>query len=214
MGNKILCALFAVVVVVGGLFAFGGIETTASHTVQNDSLPAGETYSGTVVSGEPSGEGSLTLEDGTTYEGHFKDGMLEGKANIKFKDAAVIVAEFRDNVVVGDAQVTDSNEDTFDGPWGKNGPHGEGEIKSPEGWGLKGDFDFGSVKSGTFTYQDGSKYTGEFKNGVAEGKGTYTDAKGWSYEGQFSKGLRQGEGTLTLADGQKISGNWDADEPK
>ena len=50
------------------------------------------------------------------------------------------------------------------------------------------------AKTGSFTYDDGSTYEGEFEDGKVHGQGTYTWAGGRMYEGAFESGLPHGEG--------------------
>jgi len=92
-----------------------------------------------------------------------------------------------------------------------------------------------AVKSGTFTFPDGSSYTGEFSTNatcakVRNGRGTYTSlsekytgswlndrmngegtynfASGAGYQGGFLDGHFHGFGTYTWPDGARYSGNW------
>ncbi|MBN2039416.1 MAG: hypothetical protein JW864_05205, partial [Spirochaetes bacterium] len=62
---------------------------------------------------------------------------------------------------------------------------------------------------GTFIYDDGSAYTGEFKNGKRHGKGKMTWAsgsmKGETYEGEWSDNEINGTGTYTYSDGSKYT---------
>jgi len=48
---------------------------------------------------------------------------------------------------------------------------------------------------GEVTYPDGSKYVGEFKDGLANGQGTLTSANGEKYVGEFKDGKRLGQGS-------------------
>ena len=64
---------------------------------------------------------------------------------------------------------------------------------------------------GTYTYSNGDKYIGEFKDGKKHGQGTYTFAGG-KYEGEFKDAKRDGQGTLTFADGLKYEGEWKDDK--
>ncbi len=50
--------------------------------------------------------------------------------------------------------------------------------------------------SGTFVYDDGSKYSGEFRKGVRHGQGTYYYTDGNRYEGAWVDGDRTGKGTF------------------
>ncbi|MCM0036582.1 MAG: hypothetical protein NBV66_12430 [Burkholderiaceae bacterium] len=61
---------------------------------------------------------------------------------------------------------------------------------------------------GTFTFATGDKYVGEWKNNQFDGKGTATFVNGNKYVGEYKNGKRNGNGTLTNADGTKYSGEW------
>ena len=65
---------------------------------------------------------------------------------------------------------------------------------------------------GTFTWPDGQKYVGQFKNGKWNGQGTLTWLSGQKYVGQYKDGMRNGQGTLTWPDGQKYVGQWKDDK--
>jgi hypothetical protein len=41
--------------------------------------------------------------------------------------------------------------------------------------------------TGTYTWQNGEYYTGEFKNNMMDGRGTYYWTSGRSYEGTFKE---------------------------
>ena len=61
---------------------------------------------------------------------------------------------------------------------------------------------------GTFTWPDGSKYVGEFKDDKRNGQGTFTFANGDKYVGEYKDGQRNGQGTLTFASGNKYVGEF------
>ena len=60
---------------------------------------------------------------------------------------------------------------------------------------------------GTYTYQDGTKITGYFDNGVCNrhGKKVYPDGR--MYVGEFRDDVENGKGVLMWGD-RKISGIW------
>ena len=64
---------------------------------------------------------------------------------------------------------------------------------------------------GTYSYDDGTNYTGEFKDDQMNGQGTYTEASGDIYVGKFKDGLYHGQGTITSPDGTVFTGTWDKD---
>ena len=47
---------------------------------------------------------------------------------------------------------------------------------------------------GTFTYSNGDKYVGEFRDNRRHGQGTYTAANGDKYVGEFTDGMPNGQG--------------------
>ncbi len=55
------------------------------------------------------------------------------------------------------------------------------------------------------------KYYGQFRNGLPHGKGTYTWADGTYYEGHFQYGLKDGKGKMVLKD-SVLTGYWKADK--
>ena len=67
---------------------------------------------------------------------------------------------------------------------------------------------------GTNTYADGDKYVGDWQNDVMHGQGTYTYPGGDKYVGEFKDGLRNGQGTNTFANGDKYVGELQDDKRK
>jgi len=65
--------------------------------------------------------------------------------------------------------------------------------------------------AGTYTYADGSKYVGGYKDGKRHGQGTYTFADGSKYVGEFKSHKYNGQGTLTIVSGEKYVGEWKDD---
>jgi hypothetical protein len=65
-----------------------------------------------------------------------------------------------------------------------------------------GDWEVGSYNGqGTFTYSNGDKYLGEFKNGKKHGQGNYAFSNGDKYFGEWRKDKRHGKGIFTWANG-------------
>ncbi|MEE0997137.1 MAG: hypothetical protein U0L74_07190, partial [Paludibacteraceae bacterium] len=58
----------------------------------------------------------------------------------------------------------------------------------------------------------GDIYTGDFVNGVPEGKGVYTFATGDRYEGEFKNGKRNGQGVYIFASGTRQTGIFEDSE--
>ena len=73
----------------------------------------------------------------------------------------------------------------------------------------EGEFKDGILNGqGTFTSSGGSKYVGKFRNGKRNGHGTFTSPDGSKYVGKFRKGKRNGQGIFTWSDGGKYEGEW------
>ncbi len=64
---------------------------------------------------------------------------------------------------------------------------------------------------GTFTYSDGSVYTGNWKNGKQHGTGTFEQG-GAKYVGDFVNNMFEGKGTLTKFDGSSYVGDFVRDQ--
>ena len=61
---------------------------------------------------------------------------------------------------------------------------------------------------GTYTWPDGNKYVGEWKDGKQDRQGTETLAFGLKYVGEFKDGEWNGQGTETWPDGDKYVGGF------
>jgi hypothetical protein len=67
---------------------------------------------------------------------------------------------------------------------------------------------------GTYTWGDGRKYVGEYRDGQPNGRGTITWPDGVNYVGEWRAGKSNGKGTMTYPDGQKYVGEWSAGKSK
>ena len=61
---------------------------------------------------------------------------------------------------------------------------------------------------GTFTWESGNKYEGDYYLDLREGEGKMSWNDGSNYEGEWHKGLQNGQGCLTLADGRVKAGHF------
>lgn len=59
---------------------------------------------------------------------------------------------------------------------------------------------------GTYTFSDGRKYVGEWKDGKRHGYGTMTSPDGSKYVGKWKDDKRDGQGTIIYPDGKKWVG--------
>ena len=72
--------------------------------------------------------------------------------------------------------------------------------------------DEGFHGQGTYTLPNGYKYVGEWKNDKKSGQGTYTYTSGNKYVGEWKDGKKDGQGTFTFADGTVEKGLWENNE--
>jgi hypothetical protein len=62
---------------------------------------------------------------------------------------------------------------------------------------------------GTYTWQDGRKYEGNYSLNKKHGTGTYTYSDGSRYQGEWVDGLQHGNGSILEADsGIERKGIW------
>ena len=66
---------------------------------------------------------------------------------------------------------------------------------------------------GAYTYDEGDKYVGEWKDDKMHGHGTYTTGSGEFYVGEFKGSKFHGHGTYTFDDGDKYVGEWKDNKP-
>ena len=81
-----------------------------------------------------------------------------------------------------------------------------------------GNYYLGQIKEGKFegngelNIEGISKYKGEFKNDLPEGKGTFEDFENYyKYEGEWNMGKKSGRGILEFSDGTKYEGDFKND---
>jgi hypothetical protein len=84
-----------------------------------------------------------------------------------------------------------------------------GTLTFSDGSKYVGEFKDGLLHGqGTLEFPDGEKYVGEFKDGKQHGQGTYTFPSGSKYVGEFKDGQLRGLGTFTFSDGYKYVGEF------
>lgn len=62
---------------------------------------------------------------------------------------------------------------------------------------------------GKYSYEDGGKYEGGFKEGLRYGQGSYTWSDGSRYIGTWERGQQNGQGSLYNSEGNvQFAGTW------
>jgi len=160
------------------------------------------------VNGEEEGEWKRYYDNGQLEEeGKYVNGEEEGEWKYYLKDGNVDKIE-----VYEDGELVDEPEGST-GCIKGDCENGHGTYTYDSGNKYIGEFKDGLKNGqGTYTHPNGEKYVGEFKDGKPNGQGTYTYTDGHKYVGQWEDGLRNGQGTFTYADGTKVVGEWKDDE--
>ena len=65
---------------------------------------------------------------------------------------------------------------------------------------------------GSWTYENGRRYEGEWQNNMRHGKGTLTWPDGSRYEGEWRNDMAHGKGNLAWLDGERYEGEWRSDK--
>lgn len=97
---------------------------------------------------------------------------------------------------------------TYCGEWEKDSSHGYGCGTGPKAQGrYEGLWEHGDQVSGVYTWPNGMKYTGSWKNNKREGLGKETREDGIEYCGEFIRGARGPYGVTKLLNGV-YRGSW------
>ena len=182
------------------------------------------TYSGQIVAGQPSGEGTMIFTNGDVYQGMWQDGWREGQGRITYAEGNEAgLAEYDGEWVVGHREgygkLVYSNGDVYEGEWRLDAQEGQGTMTFSENDSVQRVSYTGGWKNGkrdgqgTMIWQNGEVYEGEWLNGVREGQGTMTFSENdsverVSYTGGWKDDQREGQGTMTWQNGNVYEGEW------
>ena len=152
------------------------------------------------------GKGIYAYPDGSKYDGWFINNKPNGSGTFYYFNGDKYVGEFRVGQPHGGGSMFYINGNTLEGQW-QDGEY-LGNINSNRNQNnscLSGNCINGQ---GTYIFDDGSKYTGSFQDGLPEGEGKVVYSNGEIYEGKMKGGSFEGFGVLNLANGVKVSGYW------
>ncbi len=149
------------------------------------------------------GEGTFVFSDGSKFIGEFRDSKSNGFGICYYATGETFVGEFKDHAVAGH------------GAW----YYKDGSIE-PGFYDATGTFIFyknlkhGCMQGncvngqGTYLWEAGILYTGQFKNSEPDGYGICYFSNGGKYDGQWKERKFNGEVTNYLADGTITRGLW------
>lgn len=74
---------------------------------------------------------------------------------------------------------------------------------------FEGDYRDGLLDGkGVYIFANGARYEGEYRDDLRHGRGLLIEPDGTSYDGEWRQGLPNGQGTLKEANGTLVSGTW------
>jgi hypothetical protein len=218
----------------------------------------GRKYVGEWRDGKWNGRGNLNFPLGDNYVGGFKDNNRNGQGNLYFGNGKRYFGEWKEDNFHGYGTLYAPDRSIInqgiwaEGKFVRSVPVQQATEPNQENERLRAEADEAKRKQaeaelppcpssgyrhncfGTFTFADGEKYVGEFKDDKRNGQGTATFAsgsggyvgewkdgkyngqgthtfKGSKYVGEFKDYKRDGQGTLTFATGQKYVGEFKND---
>ena len=165
----------------------------------------GDKYVGAIKNNKADGQGTFTYQDESKYVGEFKNDKFDGHGTLAYADGNKYIGEFKNDKVNGQGILTYADGSKYVGEF-KNGqlvqknpqvtPQADNSKlasdavtppSKPDGTQprcIKGNCVNGH---GTQTYPDGSKYIGQFKNGLSDGQGTLIFPNGEKFVGKFKQ---------------------------
>ncbi len=183
--------------------------------------------------------GKITYANGNIYEGQWKNNKPSGKGVFHFVNEDRYEGQFINGLFDGQGTMYYSDGSTYKGEWTKNKRHGQGLMTFDDGERVGGQWeddqylaDWGRLAyngdttylrncnkihcasgKGKFTYNDGSKYVGDFRAGVPEGMGTIYYISGDRYEGAWKQHAPHGKGVMHYVNGKAVGAIWDFGRP-
>ena len=159
----------------------------------------------------------ITYDDGSLYEGEIKNNVRHGQGTYLWKSGDKYVGEWKNGKRDGKGTMYYASGKKYVGEWKKSELHGEGIVYYNDGTSKKLVYNNGTLVSTLpnnirKTYDDGSWYEGEMKDGIRHGQGTYFWKSGDKYVGEWKNGKRDGKGTMYYASGKKYIGEWKKSE--
>lgn len=124
-------------------------------------------YIGEFSNGKYNGFGTLVSDDGSKYIGQFKNGDYHGTGKLLYEDGNKYVGEFKKGNRHGKGKMIAKDGTETSGTYYNN--FLEDNIKTKDSR-CSGDCENGQ---GTYTWDNGDKYIGQWRDGKRHGKGKY-----------------------------------------
>jgi hypothetical protein len=198
----------------------------------------GDKYSGDWVNDQPNGRGVYTFTTGERYEGQFKNGDFDGEGTLYYPDGAYFQGMFKTNKKHGPGKLVKPDGTVVEGTWNNGAESATSVTKpqtaattsakpqperpKPTGPSVsapKAERDnvdglrncnsiYCSKGKGYFDYADGTRWIGEFVDGLPGGRGVCYYSNGDRYEGEWQNNAPNGEGVMKFATGRVYGAVW------
>jgi hypothetical protein len=200
---------------VSGAKYIGGHKDNKRNGQGTYTYPNGNQYIGQYKDGKKNGQGTFTWANGDKYAGQYKDSSRTGQGTYIFGAKSewagdTYVGQFKDGEKNGQGSYTYADGTVKEGIWEND----EFQYASIAVAGAESNLpncpSDPSVRwhncFGTFTYDDGAIYIGEWQDNKRTGQGVTTYLGGGKHIGEYKGDKRNGQGTYTYADGSKYVG--------
>lgn len=194
----------------------------------------GDRYRGNWTDDYMHGEGSYNYHNGDRYEGQFRKGKLHGQGTMFYQDGDRFVGFWKANLKDGKGIYHRSNGKKITGIWmaGKitkeepsyastssnsnnssNTNSSKPSSTSTTNGLLNCNNTYCNEGRGAYTYGDGTKWIGYFRNGQPEGDGICYYANGDKYVGDWERHAPHGEGIMYYTSGRVLGAVWEYGRP-
>lgn len=151
----------------------------------------------------------MPSDGGMEWDGACVDGFLSGPGTADL-GPIFFKGEFaQGRLAHGEMSTFEGHK--YTGEFVDNRPRGRGELRFPNGFIVRGQFENPNTISGVaeLTWPDGSVYTGEITGlKTMHGKGKLVYADGQVYEGSFLQGRFHGQGRMSQPGGDSYEGEY------
>jgi len=203
----------------GGATYLGQWKGTVRHGFGRQRWPDGACFEGQWVEGLSQGRGSFLHSDGCCYVGEWQSGHAQGLGTFYRSCGSRYVGEWRDDLPEGVGVEAWSTGYRFEGEFRGGLRQGPGVYRLPDGSALLGCWEgprtggLGELRRGPASVFRGRWRSSGSGPAVVDGPGTYAWEDGQTYQGQFSGGQLSGFGSHEWPDGRNYEGFWREGRP-
>ena len=141
-------------------------------------------------------------------EGIFYNGFLLGQGVVIFSNGEILRGNFIRGKMNGNGEHIRKDGSVYKGVFKNDKYDGLGKEFFEDGTKFEGFFSEGQKKYGIHQWKNGSKYQGQFLNGLFHGKGVYTWSNKKMYDGNWLNGKMNGKGKFIYQDGSIYEGEF------